>query len=292
MASQLITVLAPPSNSPHATSVSCAVTVPNPTPLSEALKGEVVDPPPDIDVTAMIKLLEPIAETLNEAAEEAKYPTPPINTPTVASPPASVVYRHPRPRTRSQGISTISDRLARAKIDIHRYTHQDCDVLSNSEHSILTSSTAGDDNSESDLLSEDERDVHEIHVAIGSPRTIPIGLVSFTSNDLADRPLLPFNSATAVEGSTATADTAVGSGSQNRDSVGSLATGVTEMTTWNEEVESDLERVLQRLENLANDEYKLDTSKPFGYYYEAHLRRLLAAPNRRVPVTVVPVDMA
>jgi hypothetical protein len=163
MASQLITVLAPPSSSPpHATSVSRTVTVPNPTPLSEALKDEVVDPPPDIDVPAMIKLLEPIAETLNEAAEEAKYPTPPINTPNVASPAASVVHRHPRPRTRSHGISTISDRLARAKIDIRRYTHHDCDVFSNSEHSILTSSTVGDDNdSVSDVLSEEDRDRHE-----------------------------------------------------------------------------------------------------------------------------------
>lgn len=163
MASQLITVLAPPSfSSPHATSVSCAATVPNPTPLSEAPKGEVVDPPPDIDVPAMIKLLEPIAETLNEAADEAKYPTPPINTPTIVSPAASVFHRHPRPRTRSQGISTLGDRLARAKIDIRRYTHQDCDVVSNSEHSIITSSTVGDDNdSVSDLLSEDEREGHE-----------------------------------------------------------------------------------------------------------------------------------
>lgn len=130
-----------------------------------------------------------------------------------------------------------------------------------------------------------------VHVAIGSPRVHPIGLVSFTSNDLADKSLLPFNGVVAVEESTATVDTAGGSGSLNRDSVGSAATGVTEMTTWNEEVESDLERALQRLENLANDEYKLDTSKPFRYYYEAHLKRLLAAPNRRVCVTVVPVDM-
>ena len=130
-----------------------------------------------------------------------------------------------------------------------------------------------------------------VHVAIGSPRVHPIDLLSFTSNDLADRPLLPFNSAAVIEDSSATVETAVGSGSLNRDSVGSAATGVTEMTTWNEEVEGDLERALQRLENLANDEYKLDTSKPFDYYYEAHLKRLLAAPSRRVRVTVVPVDM-
>jgi hypothetical protein len=130
-----------------------------------------------------------------------------------------------------------------------------------------------------------------VHVAIGSPRVHPIGLVSFTSNDLADKSLLPFNSVAVVEDSTATVDTAIGSGSLNRDSVGTAATGVTEMSTWNEEVESDLERGLQRLENLANDEYKLDTSKPFGYYYAAHLKRLLAAPSRRVRVTVVPEDM-
>lgn len=93
-----------------------------------------------------------------------------------------------------------------------------------------------------------------------------------------------------MEGSTATLDTAVNSGSLDPDSSRSAATGVTEMSTWKEDVETEVERALQRLENLANDEQKLGPSKPTEYYYEAHLRRLLAAPTRKFPVTVVSVD--
>lgn len=135
------------------------VTVPNPTPLTEALNNEVVDPPPNIDVHAMIKILEPIAESLNEAAEEAMYPTPPINTPAITSPASSAIYRYPC--SRSHGMSTIGDRLARAKIDSHRYTQRDSDIFSNSGHSMLSSTAEDESDSISDLLSDGERDRHE-----------------------------------------------------------------------------------------------------------------------------------
>lgn len=113
-----------------------------------------------------------------------------------------------------------------------------------------------------------------------------MGLISFTSNDLADRPPVPFESTAVIPSASATIDTDVGSGSLHSDSVKSGATGVTEMSTWKEEVESEFERALQRLENLANDEHKLDPSKPTEHYYQAHLRRLLAAPNRKLPVSI------
>ncbi|KAF3010725.1 hypothetical protein E8E13_006785 [Curvularia kusanoi] len=284
MATQLITVLAPDfQSSQRAPSVTDAVVVPNPTPLPEALSSEAVDPPPDIDVHAMIKILEPIAETLNEAAMEAMYPTPPINTPAVGSPAASVINRHPR--TRSQGMSTIGDRLARAKIDSFRYAHRDYDIFSNSGHSVLSSSPEDDSEIMSDVLGEGEKGRHE-----SSPRINPISLISFTSNDLADKRIIQFNGTAAIEGSTATLDTAVNSGSLDPDSSRSAATGVTEMSTWKEDVETEVERALQRLENLANDEQKLDPSKPTEHYYEAHVRRLLAAPTRKFPVTVVSVE--
>lgn len=160
MATQLITVLAPDvQSSQRAPSITDAVVVPNPTPLPEALSSEAVDPPPDIDVHAMIKILEPIAETLNEAAMEAMYPTPPINTPAVGSPAASVINRHPR--TRSQGMSTIGDRLARVKIDSFRHAHRDWDIFSNSGHSVLSSSPEDESEIMSDVLGEGERSRHE-----------------------------------------------------------------------------------------------------------------------------------
>lgn len=141
--------------SPYAMSNPDVITVPNPTPLSEAIRSDAVDPPPDIDVHAMIRMLEPIAETLNEAAEEAMYPTPPINTPAITSPATSAIYLTPRSRLR--GMSTLGDRLARAKIDKHRFMHRDSDVFSNSD-SVRSVLAEDDSDSVSDMLSDRGRD--------------------------------------------------------------------------------------------------------------------------------------
>jgi hypothetical protein len=140
------------TRSQYSDSVSDGVTVPNPTPLSEALDSEVVDPPPEIDFHAMAKVLTPIAESLNEAAEEAMYPTPPINTPAITSPATSVVYRHPN--SRSRGLSTIGDRLARALAE-GRKSHRESDMMSVSNRSIRSSIPADyESDSMSDLLSD------------------------------------------------------------------------------------------------------------------------------------------
>ena len=136
------------------------VTVPNPTPLTEALDSEIVDPPPEIDFHAMAKILAPIAESLNEAADEAMYPTPPINTPAIISPATSVVYRYPY--ARSRGMSTIGDRLARAKIEGHRFVHRDSDMVSTSVRSIHSSiPVEGESDSVSERLSDGGRDRHD-----------------------------------------------------------------------------------------------------------------------------------
>lgn len=58
------------------------------------------------------------------------------------------------------------------------------------------------------------------------------------------------------------------------------------MSTWKEEVEGRFERALLSLENLARDEHNLDNSKPMGYYYEAHLKRMLGAHKRKFPASV------
>lgn len=129
---------------------TAGVTVPNPTPLTEAMDNEAVDPPPDIDFHAMVKILAPIAEGLNEAAEDAMYPTPPINTPAVTSPTASVVY-HSFSR-RDRGWSSIGDKLAKAELDGHRFD-QDTDMMSVSNHSYHSSVPADDESARmSDML--------------------------------------------------------------------------------------------------------------------------------------------
>jgi hypothetical protein len=146
-------------------SVSAAgdVTVPNPTPLSEALDNEVVDPPPEMDFFDMCKAvnqsLAPIAEKLNEEAEEAMYPTPPINTPEVTSPATSIVQRH---SYRSRGMSTLGDRLARAMAEGRRFNDHESDAMSVSAHSARSSIPASHDSDagSSDHLCDRKRDDH------------------------------------------------------------------------------------------------------------------------------------
>lgn len=281
--------------SQYSISASDAATVPNPTPMTEALDSEVVDPPPEIDFHAMTKHLATIAETLNEQAEEAMFPTPPINTPAFTSPATSVVYRYPN--ARSRGLSTIGDRLAQAMAE-GRKSYRTSDVISVSNRSMRSSIPADDESdSMSDVLSDGGRNsksadvwifgarltTRSVPIALGSPRVNPMGLISFTSNDLADRPPVPFN----VDNPPTEASTVgIGSGSHHPDSAKSGATGVTEMSTWKEEVEGRFERAVKSLENLAHDEHQLDPSKPMEHYYEAHLRQLLSGLNRKIPVSV------
>ncbi|XPS74233.1 hypothetical protein M3J09_006353 [Ascochyta lentis] len=271
------------SGSQYSVSASDDVTVPNPTPLSEALDNEVVDPPPEIDFVAMSKTLATIAETLNESADEAMFPTPPINTPELTSPATSIVYRHPY--ARSRGMSTIGDRLARVMAEDRRLAHRDSDTMSVSCRSSVPA-TDESDGGFSALLGDGGKDKQDIPIALGSPRINPLGLISFTSNDLADRAPVPFNSTEPVEDASATG---IGSGSHHPNSQISLVsagTGVTEMSNWKEEVEGYFERAVQRLENLAHDEHQHDPSRPMEYYYEAHLKRLLGIGSRRIPVSV------
>lgn len=114
-----------------------------------------------------------------------------------------------------------------------------------------------------------------------------MGLIYFASNELVNQPPLPSKSTDIIE---STCPVRVGSGTLHPDSVHSAATGVTEMSTWEEDVECTFERTLMSLENLARDEYLLDPSKPIGHYYEARLKRMLGAHQRKYPVSVDLLD--
>ncbi|KAF1931487.1 uncharacterized protein M421DRAFT_56173 [Didymella exigua CBS 183.55] len=278
------------SGSQYSVTTTGDVTVPNPTPLTEALETQAVDPPPDIDFHAMVKILAPIAEGLNEAAEDATYPTPPINTPAV-TPATSLIYHNPS--NRGRGWSTIGDRLAKAKLDGPRFG-QETDMTSVGNRSFR-SSVPADDESDSmgDVLSDGGRNksiMCSVPIALGSPRPNPVGLISFSANDLANRAPIPFNSTALPESSSI--EVAIGSGSHHPDSAKSFATGVTEMSTWKEDVEGRFERALQCLENLAHDEHLLDPSKPMREYYEAYLKRMLNASSRKYPASVEVVSDA
>jgi hypothetical protein len=80
--------------------------VPNVTPATEAANEHPVHD--DTDLEAVTETLAPIQEELNEAAENATFPSPPVQTPLAFSPTPSIVYRQLQ---RGRGMSVINERL-------------------------------------------------------------------------------------------------------------------------------------------------------------------------------------
>ncbi|KNG50534.1 hypothetical protein DDE82_005945 [Stemphylium lycopersici] len=289
-----------------------APSVPNPTPATEPVgspfSSDPVDPPPEMDYTAVAKILGPIQESLNEAAMEAGYPSPPINTPEVGSPSPSIIYRHPA--TRSRGFSAVGDRLAQLKVDDRKPRTREGDVFSSTYSP--EPSVAEDEEVEvmsiSEVLSDGGRDKQgtgnarrslaplsltegSVPIALGSPAVNPriVEYLTFTSDDLPTNSVAPCFPSTLIETSTASLKMAV-DGSSDRNSLKS--DGVTEKSNWAEELEDAVDRACLRLEQLADDEVKMDSSKTFEDYYIARLERLLGSDKRAVPVNIQKVKKA
>jgi hypothetical protein len=277
--------------------------VPNPTPATESVGSpyEPVDPPPEMDYTAVAKILGPIQESLNEAAVEAGYPSPPINTPVVGSPSPSVVYRYPM--TRGRGFSVIGDRLAQLKINDRKLRHRDGDVGSSncSPEASIAEDDEADIASISEVLSDSGRDKQgpgharkildpidetegSIPIALGSPAVNSriVEYLTFTSDDLPTNSVAPCFPSTLMQTSTASIKTII----DGSDRASLKSDGVTEKSNWAEEIEDAVNRTCLRLEQLANDEWKRDNSKSFADYYVARLERLLGSDKRAVPVSI------
>jgi hypothetical protein len=289
--------------------------VPNPTPATEALDSEVFDPPPPMDFAAVTRILAPITETLNESAEEAMYPSPPINTPIVGSPTLSMMHRLPM---RGRGFSVIGDRLAQLKIDDRKsyrhHHHRDSEVTSSSRS--IEASNAGDcDECEMASISEvmcaecKDKDCSghvsmsmplplpspmgtgSVPIALGSPTINPRieEYLSFTSKDLPTQAPPPATGTTLAEHASSTSTTAIDADSL-RSRVSFMSDGVTEKSNWAEELEDSVDRTCFRLEQLAKDEHKADASKTAEYYYVARLRRILGNSKRTIPVKITKVS--
>jgi hypothetical protein len=295
-------------------SQSGAPSVPNPTPATEPLNSpfgsDPVDPPPEMDFTAVAKILGPIQESLNESAMEAGYPSPPINTPEALSPAPSVVCRNPK--TRGRGFSVIGDRLAQLKIDNRKARQQrDADVTSSSfsAEPSVTEDEEADMASISEVLSDGGRDKQgtghvrksvpplspldategSVPIALGSPTVNPRieEYLSFTSKDLPTNEVAPCFPSTLMEMSTSSIKTVV-EPSSSRNSFKS--DGVTEKSNWAEELEDAVDRACMRLEQLAKDEHNTDPSKSLDDYYISRLERLLSSRKRVVPVNLQKVQ--
>jgi len=271
-------------------STSGVPTPPNATPRTEASVG--VDVPPYTDLNAVGRILGTVEEDLNESADAAMYPSPPINTPEPFSP-APSVYR----ATRGRGLSAIGDRLAQLKLEERVSPRKDTDVTS-SNRSVVASIEEDDEEEEDEGVDYREAlngmmrspcpvKAPEIPIVLGSPSNNPRieEYLNFTSDDL---PVTDPNK----KGSTSTLLTAGHVGLHSREnSIKSAksdgaASGVTEKSTWAEEVEDGANRAVKQLEQLALDEYNVDPSKTIEDYYIARLQRLLSSVDREVKVTV------
>jgi hypothetical protein len=224
---------------------SGGITPPHVTPMTDA-RSE-VDSIPEPDLCAVDQRLVPIQEDLNEAAEVAMFPSPPINTPAF-SPAPSVISRQMQ---RARGLSGIGDRLAQLSFNRFATSSADRDVES-STRSVAPSideeiETGGE--VKTPILSA----MGTIPIALGSPVTLP------RYGNLA-RP------------------------SEIRDDTDGPGDGVTEKSIWADEVIADLERDLKRLEQVADDEGLTDEGKLRCYV--ARLQQLLEAADRKYPVHV------
>lgn len=280
---------------------------PHPTPAIEALDSEVAPPP--MDFAAVTKILAPITETLNESAEAAMYPSPPINTPEVGSPTASVVAHY---SGRSRGFSVIGDRLAQLKLDArtrHYHNHHRSTEITSSSDSNGTTAAGDCEDCEvasiSDVLSEGcrRKDCPEhagmsispsltsplgtdsVLIALGSPAVNPRieEYLSFSSKDLPTQAPAPAVGASLAEHALST--TALENSLHSRASFKSDG-GVSEKNNWADEVEDTLEHNLLRLEQLAGDEHDIDQSKSMEDFYIERLRRLLGSDKRIVRVDI------
>jgi hypothetical protein len=286
--------------------------VPNPTPATELLDAEVVEPPPPMDFAAVTRILAPITEDLNDSAAEAMYPSPPINTPVFGSPTPSMFKGYP---ARPRGFSVIGDRLAQLKIeDRKKHRHYRCIDVTSSTRSAEPSIAEGCDECEmasiSEVMSEDCKDKDcPGHASMSKPSllisplgagSVPIALgsltvnprieeyLSFTSKDLPTQAPPPATGATLAEHASSTSTTALDANSL-RSRVSFKSDGVTEKSNWAEELEESVDRTCLRLEQLAKDEHNEDPSKTVEEYYVARLRRLLGNSKRQVPVKITDV---
>jgi hypothetical protein len=273
---------------------------PRPTPATDAFDSDVGVAPPPMDFAAVTKILGPISDTLNELAEEAMYPSPPINTPVVSSPTPSIQARF---TGRHRGFSGIGDRLAQLKIDHHH--HRGTDMASSSrsmEPSVAEECNESEVASVSEVMSDGCKDkdcpghggmsmsyplpsslsTGSVPIALGSPTVNPRieEYLSFTSNDLPTQAPAPATGITLAEHALSTS-TAGAASLHSR-----VSDGVTENSNWAQELEESLERTCLSLEQLAKDEHTADPSKTQNEYYIARMKRLLGSNKRKIPVDI------
>jgi hypothetical protein len=230
---------------------------PNGTPATDFAEELVPDHEPDL--LAVDRTLEPIQEDLNEAADIAMFPSPPMHTPAF-SPAPSVVMR---PIQRGRGFSVIQDRLAQLTIG-HRSIDDEISTARSTAQSV-------DDGGDDSPIAFSP--TGSIPVALGSPAMNPR-----LSEYLSYSPSNPRSSPKGLD-KVMHSQVLAQDGGQN--------VGVSEKSIWAEEVMGDLERAILRLEQLVDDEEAVGGGgKSAREFYVERLKMVLAASDRKYQVKV------
>lgn len=286
-------------------STSGVPTPPNPTPCTEW--ADAIDDAgggqPDLE--ALGSILGPIQEDLNEKADVAMLPTPPINSPAFS--PAPSVYR----AARTRGFSNLGDRLLQLKLEERSSPRKDSDGASSSRSEAASipeddresiedgASSAGRStgNRGASRLARNKASDPLISPALVSPTpgAIPIALgsarlnprieeyVQFSSKDL---PVIEPVKEDAVSTQAVSENDHAHARCVSVDTLKTDHSGVTEKSTWAEEVEDAAERSFLRLEQLAKDESTIDPKFTMEEYYVQRLQRLFKKHYRQVKVEV------
>ncbi|KAH9869315.1 hypothetical protein IAQ61_006521 [Plenodomus lingam] len=287
---------------------SGAPSVLNPTPNTE-YHDDAEGAVPDIDFANVTEILAPYQWLLNETADDPRYPSPPINTPTALSPAPSVVSRY-----RVRSLSAVNDRLDKLKMDDRKHARRDADGTCSSPS--VDPSIVEDDEQEMasipEVLSDAGKDKSffrqhsmslpplispplvsptddgSVYIALGSPMVNPRieEYLSFTSKDLPTKALSGCVPSTLGENGISFNATVGPASSRNS----MKSDGVTEKSNWAEDVEDNVNHVCLRLEQLAEDEHVADPSKSVDEYYVARLERLLGSCKRAIPVKIEKIE--
>lgn len=281
MASEKVTSIGSGSSSdqptpPNVTPDTTASGVENVEPGSSLVSN--ISPPMSTKISSMTlpfqeglgAALEPIQEVLNEGADIAMLPSPPINTPLSFSP-APSVYKG----ARNRGLSSIGDRLLQLKIE-----DLSSDNASTSARSATQSMVGGDIDAEAEVGSQSSPSKFEslnalvsntsafphlsptigaIPLEMGSPVENP-RLTEYMNFQSKDLPVFDHNakgstSTVAAAGAVRTnSDLSIKSEYSAKDDLAHQGEGVAEKSNWAEEVEEAAERIFMQMEQLASDE--------------------------------------
>ncbi|KAF1963421.1 hypothetical protein CC80DRAFT_397298 [Byssothecium circinans] len=271
-------------------SSSGAPSPPHATPRTDASGS--IDEPVSTNLDAVGNILKPIEEVLNESAETAMLPSPPINTPETFSP-APSVYKGGR----SRGLSGIGDRLMQLKLEERHDSASSSRSAAASIPEDDDEEVGGQDSARNEgkapvrapqlpqtatpsLLPHSQGNVP---IALGSPKMNPRmeEFLNFTSDELpVVDPDKKGTSSTVV----ASAGDPVGgesSVSSSRLSMKSNASeDVVEKSNWAEEVMDYADRAIRQMEQLALDEFRVDPTRTFQEHFIARLNQVLQNENR------------